>query len=219
MNAFEEIFRNSVPDEKRLKEYGFAPSAEGWELKKEILDGQFELLVSVTGGAVRTALTDTATNEPYTLYLVEDAQGAFVGEVRLAVTDELHKIAARCFEAHTHGATARELIEHVKNTYGDEPEYLWEDENAVWRRKDNRKWYGALLSAPAKYFGLESDGKAEVLDFRMEPEKLDEAADGKKIFRGYHMNKKHWATVVLDGSVPKEEIFALLAESYRLAKK
>lgn len=219
MNGFEEIFRNAVPDENKLAEYGFVHTARGWELKKQILDGQFELLVTVSDSDVRTALTDTATGDEYTLHLVEDAQGAFVGTVRAAVEEALAEIAARCFEAHMHGAFARDLIAHVKATYGDELEYLWEDENAVWRRKDNRKWYGALLAVRAKKLGLESDALVEVLDFRMEPEKLDAAADGKRIFRGYHMNKKHWATVVLDGSVPAEEIYSLLAESYRLAKK
>ncbi len=31
---------------------------------------------------------------------------------------------------------------------------------------------------------------------------------------GYHMNKKHWNTVVIDGSVPDKEIFAWIDHSY-----
>jgi predicted DNA-binding protein (MmcQ/YjbR family) len=33
---------------------------------------------------------------------------------------------------------------------------------------------------------------------------------------GYHMNKKHWNTVVLDGSVPDDELEELVAHSYAL---
>jgi predicted DNA-binding protein (MmcQ/YjbR family) len=33
---------------------------------------------------------------------------------------------------------------------------------------------------------------------------------------GYHQNKKHWNTVVLDGSVPDDEIAELVAHSYEL---
>jgi predicted DNA-binding protein (MmcQ/YjbR family) len=33
---------------------------------------------------------------------------------------------------------------------------------------------------------------------------------------GYHQNKKHWNTVVLDGSVPDDELEELLAHSYEL---
>ncbi len=33
---------------------------------------------------------------------------------------------------------------------------------------------------------------------------------------GYHQNKEHWNTIVLDGSIPDEEIKRMIAESYDL---
>ncbi len=33
---------------------------------------------------------------------------------------------------------------------------------------------------------------------------------------GYHLNKKHWNTVTLDGSIPQVEIFEMIDESYDL---
>lgn len=33
---------------------------------------------------------------------------------------------------------------------------------------------------------------------------------------GYHMNKKHWNTVYIDGSVPDKEIFSWIDHSYEL---
>ena len=33
---------------------------------------------------------------------------------------------------------------------------------------------------------------------------------------GYHLNKKHWNTVLLDGSIPDEELGELIAHSYEL---
>ncbi|MFA5819639.1 MAG: MmcQ/YjbR family DNA-binding protein [Bacteroidales bacterium] len=33
---------------------------------------------------------------------------------------------------------------------------------------------------------------------------------------GYHMNKKHWNTVLLDGSVPDKEVFSWIDHSYEL---
>jgi predicted DNA-binding protein (MmcQ/YjbR family) len=33
---------------------------------------------------------------------------------------------------------------------------------------------------------------------------------------GYHMNKKHWNTVLLDGSVPDKEVFSWIDHSYSL---
>ena len=36
------------------------------------------------------------------------------------------------------------------------------------------------------------------------------------VIPGYHQNKKHWNTVILDGSVPDVDIKRMIAESYDL---
>ncbi|OBZ17121.1 MmcQ/YjbR family DNA-binding protein [Bacillus sp. FJAT-26390] len=36
---------------------------------------------------------------------------------------------------------------------------------------------------------------------------------------GYHMNKKHWNTVTIDGSLPDSDIFAMIDHSYDLVVK
>ena len=33
---------------------------------------------------------------------------------------------------------------------------------------------------------------------------------------GYHLNKEHWNTVTIDGSIPEEGVRAMIDESYRL---
>jgi predicted DNA-binding protein (MmcQ/YjbR family) len=35
---------------------------------------------------------------------------------------------------------------------------------------------------------------------------------------GYHMNKKHWNTVLLDGTVPDKEVFSWIDHSYELVR-
>ena len=41
----------------------------------------------------------------------------------------------------------------------------------------------------------------------------------ESVIPGYHQNKEHWNTVILDGSVPKEEIKRMIAESYDLVTR
>jgi predicted DNA-binding protein (MmcQ/YjbR family) len=36
---------------------------------------------------------------------------------------------------------------------------------------------------------------------------------------GYHMNKKHWNTVYIDGSIPDKEVFSWIDHSYDLVLK
>lgn len=36
---------------------------------------------------------------------------------------------------------------------------------------------------------------------------------------GYHLNKRHWNTLPLDGSVPDEDVLDMIEDSYRLVVK
>lgn len=36
---------------------------------------------------------------------------------------------------------------------------------------------------------------------------------------GYHMNKRHWNTITLDGSIPDDEVLEMIDESYRLVAR
>jgi len=38
----------------------------------------------------------------------------------------------------------------------------------------------------------------------------------KSVIPGYHQNKDHWNTIILDGSIPDEDIKIMIAESYDL---
>jgi predicted DNA-binding protein (MmcQ/YjbR family) len=38
------------------------------------------------------------------------------------------------------------------------------------------------------------------------------------VIPGYHMNKKHWNTVMLNGSVPDKEVFSWIDHSFDLVK-
>lgn len=41
----------------------------------------------------------------------------------------------------------------------------------------------------------------------------------ESVLPGYHQNKEHWNTVILDGTVPDDEIKRMIAESYDLVRK
>ena len=39
------------------------------------------------------------------------------------------------------------------------------------------------------------------------------------VIPGYHMNKKHWNTILIDGTIPDKEIFSWIDHSYNLVSK
>ena len=55
------------------------------------------------------------------------------------------------------------------------------------------------------------------INVKMDPEGRDFwRATYSSVQPGYHQNKEHWSTVILDGTVPADEIKRMIAESYDL---
>lgn len=223
MDISKNIFRRKKVNFEKLTAFGFSKEEETYSYRAVLSESGFILTVHITEqGEIGTAVTDPASGEPYVLHLADHTEGSFVGGVKYEYERILTEITDQCFEWDVFKADlTKTLIQYIRDTYGDELEYLWEKfpDNAVARRKDNRKWYAVFLTISRRKLGFDSDETVEILDLRMPPEKITEKADGVKILPGYHMNKKHWITVCLDGSVPPNEIYGLLEESYRLARK
>jgi predicted DNA-binding protein (MmcQ/YjbR family) len=38
------------------------------------------------------------------------------------------------------------------------------------------------------------------------------------VIPGYHMNKKHWNTVIVDGSIPTKQLLSFVDHSYKLVR-
>ena len=208
---------------EKLIPFGFEEYSQEYAYSEAMLSGQFELKLLVDkDGRLFSRLVERAFDEEYVLHLVPGAQGEFVGKVKTAYNEVLDRFIASCCETDIfQSAQAHAVIDYVRKTYNDELQHLWEKfpENAVFRRKDTQSWYGALLVLSRKKLGFDDDEIVDIIDLRMRPEDASELIDGKSYLPGYHMNKQHWLTIVLDGSVPTDEIFKRIDESYELATK
>lgn len=213
--------RKAIPT--ALLNYGFELIDGIYIYRTTLAKGQMLLTVKIQDNdIVTTDLFDNETGEKYVLHLLDDATGSFIGLLNEEYESVLRHIEAACFEKDLfQSEQARQLIDYIRRTHGDELEYLWDKfpKYAVWRRKDSRKWYGILLTVSADRLGFTGTEMMEILDLRIDPEELTALIDQKKYFFGYHMNKKHWLTVCLNGSVPTEEICRRLDRSYELATK
>lgn len=220
--VIDEIFKHKKIAMQRLAEYGFKEENGGYVLERTIADGQMTLKVSADGnGELSTKVIDCDTGDEYTLFLSDEADGDFVNQVRGEYRNILEGIAENCCQRQVFKSRqAQEIIAYVRQKYGDELEFLWEkfDDNAIWRRKDNKKWYGAVLKVKRRTIGLDGEDKIEVLDLRATPDTVAKI-DGRKYFSAYHMNKKNWISICLDGSCDIQEIKNLLDISYNLALK
>ncbi len=219
---FEELFDRRSPNPSALLRYGFSAVEDGYRFHTAVLNGSFRLTVFFDlNGNVDTTLTDALTDEEYVLYKTK-AQGTFLAEVRGAIEMVLLDIGEKCFQASVfrQSQTLR-LLDHVTNTYGDSLEFLWErsPDCGIWRRKDTGKWYGVVMTVEKRKLGLPSDTRVEILNLHGRPEDVTALSERHGFYLGWHMNKKHWFTVITDDSVADEMLHRLLAESRRLAVK
>ena len=215
-------FKDKKIDFNRLVTFGFQLSGTSYTYQTPIVDNQFLLTVTATKpNQLTTHVTDMSTNEEYVLHLTPQAHGKFVGEVATAYQQVLDQIEANCMVSNIfQEAQVQAVMTHVEQTYGDQLEFLWKKfpKNAVWRRADTHKWYAVLLTVQRQKLGFDSAEEVTVLDMRAQPEVVEQLVDNVTYFPGYHMNKRNWLTIILDGSVPMPTIVARLQASYQLAK-
>lgn len=206
---------------EKLQLFGFERNDKEYIYTADIVDGQFAMTMTVSfDGDVDTKVVDKTDGEEYVLHLTDDAIGSFVGKVREDYDKVIENFLASCCENEIFKAEfTKKLLAYAKQTYGDEPEFLWEKftDNAVLRRKDNQKWYAVILTVSKRKLGLDSDEIVEIVDLRMNPDELERTVNATTYFRGWHMNKKHWITIILDGSVGFDEICQRLENSYSIA--
>lgn len=221
MSGAESFFAGRTLRPELLTGYGFGREGDDLVYRRTLPDTGLLMTVRVGGdGRISAEVSDPATGEPYTLHLT-GAAGSFVGAVRSGYEETLADIAARCSEPDVFKAEqSRALTEYAREKYGGELEYLWGQfpGDAVWRRADTQKWYGLLMTLEAGKLGLPSGGTVEIVDFRARREDMEGILARKGYYPGWHMNKRSWYTIVLDGTVPLDEICARMDESYALAK-
>ena len=204
MREIKDFIKNKKINFKKLKEFGFELIDNSYYYHTSLLKNQFKMTVKINlDNSIFTEIIDTETNEPYVLYLIEN-RGGYSEKVYKEYSEVLEKIKKKCFEDEIFKANyTTEIIAYVKNKYGDELEFLWEKspKNAVVRRKSSNKWYAVILTIPKRKIGLESDEVIEVINLHNIPKEIEKLIDYKKYYPAYHMNKKHWCTICLDGTV------------------
>lgn len=205
----------------KLEPFGFIRDGDAYFYADELLAGSFKLHVKVSNkGLVSTLLMDTESDEPYVLHLVENAKGAFVGEVRAAYQAVLDRIGEACGEHGSfHGGYVEELLRYVQETYGDEIEYPWKDmDAAVIRSHLTKKWYAVFMKVHPSKIGLGGSQPIRIMDLHGTAEQVASLVDGKRYFPGWHMNRKYWYTICLDGSVPMDELQRRIDASFALSQ-
>ena len=118
---------------------------------------------------------------------------------------------------------ARNITTHIRDEYGAEPEFLWPERYptyCIFRHGNNKKWFALVGDVSGKSLGMDSNEKVDIINLKFDNgQALDFAENTPGVYPAYHMNKRHWITIALDGTLPNEMVMELVKKSYLLTDK
>ena len=110
----------------------------------------------------------------------------------------------------------KRIMAHIQSAFGAAPEYLWADspDTAVFRHPASRKWFAIVMDVALSRLGLPGEGTVWVMNVKSSPLMIGSLLSEKGFLPAYHMNKDHWISILLDGTVSDKQILSLLELSY-----
>ena len=111
------------------------------------------------------------------------------------------------------------LINFIQKEYGLVPDYPFKDDwadCAVFRNALNKKWFAIFMKVDYSKLGINKTGKCNILNLKSDPYVSCFLREKAGILPAYHMNKTHWNTILLDGTVEFYGICEMVDSSYRL---
>ena len=176
--------------------------------------------ITVEGSDLRFQVFDQETGDLYPQVHMESMRGTFVGSVREACLEVLYDIRKASFEVQEFLCPqTKRILTRVQQKYENQLEYLWEKspDTAVLRHDDNQKWYAVLMKIFWEKLDKSREGQVEVVNL-----KHDQVADllvEKGIYPAFHMNKRYWISLPLDGTLSDEQVLELFERSWFLTSK
>lgn len=212
----------------KLIPYGFSFDGEIYHYTESFLEDSFEARVSISkDGHLSACVIDLELDEEYLALRVERAVGSFVGQVREGYLEILERIAATCFEAQLFSQEqTNRLAIYLTENFGDQTDspFAKFPSFTAFRHPDNQKWYGLVGTVERSKLQLGDEEWSnedlqevvEIINIKVSPNDIPRLTEKNSIYPAYHMSKKSWVTVVLDGKVSDQELFELVLKSRQL---
>ena len=220
--TIEDLLKRNELDEEKLLEYGFQRKDKDLLYQTKILNDTFHLTINITKNKqVKMRGMDLETNYEYTLERIENQTGSFVSSLKKEIESIVTDIVEKCAKPNKFLTDqANRLAAKIEEKYQSVPEFLWKKYPgyAIFRNKENKKWYAAIMNILKEKLD-EGSYEVEIIDVKLTPEKIQTLLPKKGFYEAYHMNKKTWMTILLDDTISDEEIMSYVQESYELTKK
>ena len=217
MNYETKLFQAYHVNREKLIHYGFEKRKYDYVWSKTMSEPLLRMeVVIVEDGTVHASIIDTVFEEEYTQYRLDYAEGEFVNRVKEEFTAVLMDIRTHCFtKSYFVSDQANRLALLIKSQFGDDPSFLWEKtpNAAVFKNPANQKWYALIMNIAGKTIHITSE-TVDILNVKLPSDQIEQLLKRTGFVPAYHMNKKHWITILLDDSLKDDEIMQYVMQSH-----
>ena len=218
MTIEEKIFERETIDFSKLEPYGFKKSNNTYIFEKTFMDGAFKAVISVSPkGVIKGDVYDVDTGDAYFQMRIDEIAIGYAALVRSAYIEILKDIADHCCTQNLFtSAQGNRLVLRLKQKYGDSPLFPWEKYPTfgIFKNPDSEKWYALIMSIEFEKLDAKKSGSIEVINLKIDDQRIPQLVKKNGIYPAYHMNKKYWITVVLNDSLDDETLLSLIDESH-----
>jgi len=202
---------------EQLLQFGFEEEAEKLIYRKEILDSSFLIEIVFVDSQLLVEVYDLEFDEVYSLYSVDSAVGETVQNIREHVENLLRSILGLTDQS---GKISSEVIDYCNKYGGNHVNPFKKHLDILAFVNEKNKWYALLSDVEYNKLNKNTDitTKVKILNVKYPTDNILDIIDNQNIFPAYHMNKKHWISIVLDKNIKLETIKELIDISYSLVK-
>lgn len=221
MSIESDIFKGFNVDLNKLEKYGFVKNDDKYEYSKKIMN-TFNANITINkDGNVFGQIIDLDVDEEYINYRIDNTIGKFASNIREEYKKILIDIRNNCFikDYFINNQTNR-ITKYIIDKYNAEPEFLWNKDPGcgVFRNKDNNKWFGIIMNINKSKIDNENKD-VEIINIKCCEDNINKLIKKNGFYKGYHMNKKRWITIILDDNISDSDIINLIDESYNLVSE
>ena len=214
MNIEEEIFKKTKIDYYKLIKYGFIKDKDIYKYSKKIMHNNFRVDIIINKNNITGKVIDLSLNEEYTNFRMKEL-GIFSSQVKEEYINILNDIKNNCFiKKYFIYDQANRITNYIIERYHNEPLFEWDNSPGFATFKNNNKWYGLIMNIDINKLDHNLHKEVEIINIKLDPYKIIDLIKLNGFYLAYHMNKKHWISIILNDTIKDEIIMNLIEESY-----
>ena len=218
MRIEEEVFSRYRIIPGKLIDYGFTSVNDHLTYSTELPDDGMKIIVEYDG-AINGRIIDLSLNGEYTAFRVAGTTG-YSAQIRQKYIELLTDIRSHCCKnQYFKTPQAQRIGDYIFEAYGSVPEFLWPNipSYAAFRQPGKKKWFAVMGSVPLNKVDREAKSAqpVEVINVKVDQERIKDYLAQAGIYEAFHMNKKCWVSIILDDTLPDGEIQRMIDDSTR----